>query len=77
MSRYGFGMHMARVYRLPLERILPVRMADLAMDTTRAADCSLNTEKISRELGLSLCDVAGGLRRQHEAEEQMRGPGHG
>ena len=76
MSRYGFGMHMARVYGLPLERIRPVRMADLAMDTTRAADCSLNTEKISRELGLALCSVEGGLRRQREAEEHMQGPGH-
>ncbi len=70
VSRYEFGIKFARVYGIPKERIRPIRMADLPMDAPRAPDCSLNTEKISRDLGLSLCDVDEGLRRQWEEEER-------
>jgi len=68
VSRYAFGLRFAEAYGIPRERIRPVRMADLPMDAPRAADCSLDTGKISRELGLSPCGVAEGLRRQRLEE---------
>jgi dTDP-4-dehydrorhamnose reductase len=68
VSRYAFGLEFARVYGIPNERIVPVCMADQPMGAPRAADCSLDTEKISRELGLSLCSVREGLERQRREE---------
>lgn len=71
LSRYDFGVTFARVFGLPPERFKPVRMADVHMGAPRAADCSMSTEKLTRETGLTPCDVETGLRRQLEEERAL------
>jgi dTDP-4-dehydrorhamnose reductase len=68
VSRYAFGLAFARIFGLPEERFLPVRMEDVTMAAPRPRDCSLDTGKIFREIGLKPCGVEEGLRRQ-QAEE--------
>ena len=71
LSRYAFGLKFARVFGLPAERFLPIRMADLPTEAPRPRDCSLDTGKILKEIGLKTCDAEQGLRRQQEEEKAM------
>jgi len=69
ISRYDFGLQFARVFGLPIGRLLPVSMAEIPSGAPRPRDCSLDTEKLRRETGLRTCNVREGLLRQL-AEEQ-------
>ena len=71
ISRYGFGRVFCRLFGLEAERFVPVRMEEVRMDAPRAKDCSLDTEKIRREIGLAPCGVEQGLRRQKQAEAAL------
>ncbi len=69
ISRYDFGRTFCRLYGLDEQRFVPVRMEETRMGAPRAADCSLVTEKLTRDTGLLPCDVQQGLRRQMLEEE--------
>lgn len=71
ISRYGFGRTFCRVFGLAEERFVPVRMEEVRMAAPRAADCSLDAGKLTRETGLVLCGVEQGLRRQKMEEESL------
>ena len=71
VSRHGFGLKFCRIFGLDEKRFLPVRMEEARMDAPRATDCSLDTEKISREIGLIPCGVEQGLRLQKLEEEAL------
>jgi len=71
VSRYGFGQTFCRIFGLDERRFLPARMEENRMDAPRATDCSLDTEKISREIGLVPCGVEQGLRLQKLEEEAL------
>lgn len=71
ISRYDFARVFCRLYGLDEERFVPVRMSETRMDAPRARDCSLDTQKLTRETGLVPCDVQGGLRRQKREEEAL------
>lgn len=74
ISRYAFGVKFARIFGLPEDRILPVRMAEAVTGAPRGRDCSLATEKIARDLDLIPCDVEQGLcLLKEEEEENIRG----
>jgi dTDP-4-dehydrorhamnose reductase len=71
ISRYGFGRKFCRLYGLDEQRFQPVRMEETWMGAPRAADCSLDTEKLTRDTGLVPCEVEHGLRRQKQEEEKL------
>jgi dTDP-4-dehydrorhamnose reductase len=71
ISRHGFGRKFCRLFGLDEKRFKPVRMEETRMDAPRATDCSLDTEKISREIGLVPCGVEQGLRLQKLEEEAL------
>ncbi len=75
ISRYGFGRVFCRLFGLDAERFVPVRMEEVRMDAPRAKDCSLDTERIRREIGLVPCGVEQGLRRQKRAEAALEKEG--
>jgi dTDP-4-dehydrorhamnose reductase len=70
VSRYEFGMIFARIFDLPAARLHPVRMGDVPARAARGRDCSLITEKIAREVGISPSSVEQGLRLQKGEEER-------
>ena len=71
VSRYTFGKKFAEIFQLPEKKFLPIRMADLSMDAPRARDCSLVTAKITKDLGLRLCNVSEGLQQQQKEEAHI------
>jgi dTDP-4-dehydrorhamnose reductase len=71
LSRHGFGRKFCHIFGLDETRFKPVRMEETRMDAPRATDCSLDTEKISRETGLIPCKVEQGLRSQRLEEEAL------
>jgi dTDP-4-dehydrorhamnose reductase len=71
LSRHDFGRKFCRIFGLDAERFVPVRMEESQMDAPRATDCSLDTEKLSRETGLEPCGVEQGLVRQKLEEEAL------
>jgi dTDP-4-dehydrorhamnose reductase len=71
VSRHGFGQKFCRIFGLDVERFMPVRMEETQIDAPRAPDCSLDTEKISREIDLVPCGVEQGLRLQKLEEEAL------
>jgi dTDP-4-dehydrorhamnose reductase len=74
ISRHGFAWKFCRLYGLDEQRFVPVRMEDARMDAKRARDCSLNTEKLTREIDLVPCEVEEGLSRQKREEEALAEP---
>ncbi len=64
LSRYDFGKKFAHIFGLPKKRLVPILMAEAGIKMPLSIDCSLNTDKISRELGLKPVKVEEGLRRQ-------------
>ncbi len=75
VSRYAFGRTFARLFGIPEDRITAVRMADVPLAAPRARDCSLDTTRLRRELGLVPCGIEDGLRRQKAAEEGLETAG--
>jgi dTDP-4-dehydrorhamnose reductase len=71
ISRYEFARTFCRLFRLAEDRFLPVRMEEVRMGAPRARDCSLSTEKLTRETGLAPRGVEEGLRRQRMEEEAL------
>jgi dTDP-4-dehydrorhamnose reductase len=71
ISRHSFGRKFCHIFGLDENRFIPVRMEDTQLDAPRAPDCSLDTEKISRETGLIPCGVEQGLRLQKLEEEAL------
>jgi dTDP-4-dehydrorhamnose reductase len=76
ISRHGFGKKFCHIFGLDENRFIPVRMGETPMDAPRAPDCSLDTEKISRETGLIPSGVERGLRLQ-KLEEEARAEANG
>ena len=71
VSRYDFAHKFCRLFGLDEQRFVPVRMEETRMDAPRATDCSLDTEKISREIGIVPCGAEQGLRLQKLEEEAL------
>ncbi len=71
ISRHGFGRKFCHIFGLDAKRFMPVRMEETRMDAPRATDCSLDTEKITRKIGLVPCGVEQGLRLQKLEEEAL------
>jgi dTDP-4-dehydrorhamnose reductase len=76
VNRYEFGQAFCHIFGLARERFVPVRMEEVRMDAPAPPDCSLNTDKLAREIGLVTCGVEQGLRRQ-KLEEQALAQGKG
>lgn len=70
LSRYAFGLKIARAFGLPQERLIPVRMEEVPLPAPLVKDGSLVSLRISEELGLDLCDVSEGLERQKSKEQE-------
>lgn len=71
VSRYGFGRKFCRLFGLDEERFVPIRMEEAEMAAPRAPDCSLDTAKLTRDIGLIPCGIEQGLRRQMLEEEAL------
>ncbi len=70
VTRYEFGCTFARIFDLPMKKLHPIQMKDISAKAPRGRDCSLVTEKLSRELGICPCTVEQGLLRQKERESR-------
>ena len=73
VSRYGFGRRFCRIFGLDETRFVPIRMEEAGMAAPRARDCSLDTEKLARDIGLVPCGAEQGLHRQKLEEEALAG----
>jgi dTDP-4-dehydrorhamnose reductase len=51
ISRYEFGVQLAKMYRLPSDLVIPSTLKKLATVAQRPPDSSLNTKKIEHTLG--------------------------
>ena len=69
LSRFAFGQKIARVFGLPLDRLVPARMEEVQLVAPLVRDGSLVSTRISMDLDLTLCDVDTGLSRQKKEEE--------
>lgn len=70
LSRYAFGVRIARTFGLQEEKLIPARMEEVPLPARLVKDGSLVSRKLSEELGISLCDVSEGLQRQKRQEEE-------
>ncbi len=70
LSRYAFGLRIARAFGLPSERLIPAKMEEVALPARLVRDGSLVSQRISDALGIRLCDVSEGLERQRRQEEE-------
>jgi dTDP-4-dehydrorhamnose reductase len=71
ISRYDFARKFCHIFALDEQSFVPVRMEQARMDAPRPTDCSLDTEKISREIGIVPCGAEQGLRLQKLEEEAL------
>ena len=71
VSRYEFGREFCSIFGLDEERLVPIRMEGADNAAPRAPDCSLDTAKLSRDIGLVPCGVEQGLLRQKMEEEGL------
>jgi dTDP-4-dehydrorhamnose reductase len=69
ISKYEFARSVARVFDLPMNRVLPARVGASGLKATRPLDTSLSIEKIARVLGRTTPDVESGLRRFRQLHE--------
>jgi len=65
LSKYDFGIHLAREFGLDANLIRPISALDSDLPTRRSLNLSMNTEKLQTALGRSLPDQAEGLRALH------------
>lgn len=68
LDRYTFGRKFCEVFGLSMQLLKPVKMSTAGAATPRPADCSMNSAKISRRLGIQLLTVEEGLlalKQQH------------
>lgn len=63
MSRYDFMMTLFKSMSLPLDALVPVKMADISGAAPRPADCSLSSEKLKRDAGWRPAPVEDGMER--------------
>lgn len=66
LSRYEFGLAVARRFGLPEDLIVPSKMADLPDYARRPADCSLATTKLKRVVGFSPTPLEEALKEMEE-----------
>ena len=63
ISRFEFGLRVCRHFPFDPGYIQPVLMSELAAHSPRAADCSLDTRKMTGILGVKLSNVDEGLEK--------------
>ncbi|MGH7496768.1 MAG: dTDP-4-dehydrorhamnose reductase [bacterium] len=66
ISRYAFAVQIANVFELDEKLITPATTAELGQAARRPANSGFDISKAVRELGLSMSNVAGGLRKFRE-----------
>ncbi len=67
LSRYEFGLAYAEVFGLPVDTIVPVSMADVGL-VPRGKDCSLDSTRISEDIGFKPLPLKAGLAELMEYE---------
>lgn len=63
VSKYEFARRLAAAFGFDPAKVLPVRMIEVGLKAPRPRNTSLNTEKISNALGISMPDVDSGIKR--------------
>ena len=66
LSKYDFGVRIARLFGLSSDLIEPVQTGEEYLGAPRSLNLSLNTEKLQTALGHALPGVDQGLERLHE-----------
>ena len=62
-SRYEFGRKFASIFGYSSDLLKPVPMREVPSLAKRAADCSLNSEKIIQRIDFKPCNVESGLQK--------------
>jgi dTDP-4-dehydrorhamnose reductase len=70
MTKYEFGLAVARRFDLDTNLISPASVEDANLSAPRAHCLNLSVEKLSRDLGLVLHDFSTGLNSFHEQSQQ-------
>jgi dTDP-4-dehydrorhamnose reductase len=63
VSKYDFGVHLARIFQLDEGLIQPIEVEYLGLSAPRARNLCLDTSKIKNSLGLEMPSVEDGLQR--------------
>jgi len=63
LSKYDFGCRIARLFNLNEKLIMPTSWQAGGLQAQRSPNLTMSTDKLSRELGLSLPDQQAGLQR--------------
>ena len=63
INRYEFGRKFASIFGYSPDLLKPVSMREVSARAKRAADCSLNSEKIIQLIGFKPCNIESGLRK--------------
>ena len=70
LSKYEFGLALARQFHLNKELIQPASYQEATMLARRSPNMTLRTEKLAKALGKSLPDVASGIQRFYELYQE-------
>jgi dTDP-4-dehydrorhamnose reductase len=70
VDRYTFSLKIAEVFALDASLITPITTSDLHQEAPRPMKSGLVVDKALLELGLSLSDVSGGLRKLKQQMEK-------
>jgi dTDP-4-dehydrorhamnose reductase len=70
LSKYAFGIALARQFRLDENLISPNSVEESGLSARRSHNLTLNTAKLTHDLGITLPSQAEGLRRFYELYQQ-------
>lgn len=71
LSRYAFGVRIARAFGLPEEKLIPARMEEVPLAARLVKDGSLVSRRLAETLDMRFCDVSEGLERQRRQEDGL------
>lgn len=70
ISKYAFGVELARAFGLDETLIRPISWKDAGLSAARSPHLTLSTEKLARDLGHAMPAVRSGLQRFHSLHQE-------
>ncbi|MDD5075388.1 MAG: sugar nucleotide-binding protein, partial [Candidatus Peribacteraceae bacterium] len=70
MSRYEFALHIARIFDLPVSKIIPVTTMELKQPARRPLNAGLLYDRLFQLANLQMKGVETGIRYLKETEKQ-------
>jgi len=69
ISKYDFGVHLARQFGFDPELVKPVKVSEGGLLAARSPNLNLNTTKLAQALGVAIPGIQSGLEMFHELSD--------